>query len=79
MISYKVKFIDGEYALAFPEKEPTLYTCKTLEELTANSTPHNRLYFYGAVILKNKLAVAVLNFLNGRISPVFFVRSAALW
>ena len=71
VISYKVKFIDGEYALAFPEKEPTLYTCKTLEELTANSTPHNRLYFYGAVILKNKLAVAVLNFVNGRISPVF--------
>ena len=70
VISYKVKFIDGEYALAFPEKEPT-YTYKTLEELTANSTPHNRLYFYGAVILKNKLAVAVLNFVNGRISPVF--------
>ena len=70
VISYKVKFIDGEYALAFPEKEPT-YTYKTLEELTANSTPHNRLYFYGAVILKNKLAVAVLSFVNGRISPVF--------
>ena len=70
VISYKVKSIDSEYALAFPEKEPT-YTYKTLEELTANSTPHNRLYFYGAVILKNKLAVAVLNFVNGRISPVF--------
>ena len=70
VISYKVKFTDGEYALAFPEKEPT-YTYKTLEELTANSTPHNRLYFYGAVILKNKLAVAVLNFVNGLISPVF--------
>ena len=68
--SYKVKLIDGKYALAFPEKEPT-YTYKTLEELIANSTPHNHLYFYGAVILKNKLAVAVLNFVNGRISPVF--------
>lgn len=66
--SYKIEFNDNECALSLPEKETTHYY-KNWTELTAGGAVTN-LHPYGAVILKSGRAVAVLNFVNDRISPV---------
>ena len=66
--SYKIEFIDNECALSLPEKETT-HRYKNWTELTADGAITN-LHPYGAVILKSGRAVAVLNFVDGKISPV---------
>ena len=66
--SYKIEFIDNECTLSLPEKETT-HRYKNWTELTAGGAITN-LHPYGAVILKSGRAVAVLNFVNGKISPV---------
>ena len=66
--SYKIEFIDNECALSLPEKETT-HRYKNWTELTADGAITN-LHPYGAVILKSGRAVAVLNFVGDRISPV---------
>ena len=66
--SYKIEFIDNKCALYLPEKETT-HNYKNWTELTAGGAMTN-LHPYGAVILKSGRAVAVLNFVNDRISPV---------
>ncbi|XP_073228706.1 uncharacterized protein [Porites lutea] len=66
--SYKIEFIDNECALSLPEKETT-HRYKNWTELTAGGAITN-LHPYGAVILKSGRAVAVLNFVDDKISPV---------
>ncbi|KAM7433348.1 hypothetical protein ABFA07_016381 [Porites harrisoni] len=66
--SFKIEFIDNECALSLPEKETT-HNYKNWTELTAGGAITN-LHPYGAVILKSGRAVAVLNFVGDRISPV---------
>ena len=66
--SYKIEFIDNKCALSLPEKETT-HSYKNWTELTAGGAMTN-LYPYGAVILKSGCAVAVLNFVGDKISPV---------
>ena len=66
--SYKIEFNGKECALSLPEKKTT-HNYKNWTELTAGGAVTN-LHPYGAVILKSGRAVAVLNFVNDRISPV---------
>ena len=68
MESYKIEFIDNECALSSLVKETT-HRYKNWTELTAGGAITN-LHPYGAVILKSGLAVAVLNFVDDKISPV---------
>lgn len=65
--SYNVECIDGECVLSLPEKG---ITCRTWSELTANGTNCN-LHPFGAGIFKAGNLVAVLGFLNDKLSPVF--------
>ena len=66
--SYKIEFIDNECTLSLPEKETT-HRYKNWTELTAGGAITN-LHPCGAVILKSGRAVAVLNFVDDKISPV---------